>query len=71
MARLKEAVGIAEVEIREIDGDQAKKEIAAFFAAHDGETIFPSDVSADLRLDYDLVCQLIEQLEAEGSVGKI
>lgn len=56
------------VEIREIPSDQAKEEIRAFFKAHDGEAIYPSDVMEALSLDYDLVYEICEELEKEGAV---
>jgi len=56
------------LEIREIPRDQAKEEIRAFFKAHDGETIYPSDVMEALSLDYDLVYEICEELEKEGMV---
>jgi len=56
------------LEIREIPRDQAKEEIRAFFKAHDGEAIYPSDVMEALSLDYDLVYEICEELEKEGMV---
>jgi hypothetical protein len=56
------------MEIREIPRDQAKEEVRAFFKAHDGEAIYPSDVMEALSLDYDLVYEICEELEKEGKI---
>ena len=55
---------------RKVTKTQGKREITNYFDEHDGETVFPSDVSAALNLDYGLVLDLIEQLESEGQVAK-
>ena len=49
---------------------RGNREIKAYFAAHDGETIYPSDVADEVRLDYHFVCDLIRELETEGQVAK-
>ncbi|MBM4275932.1 MAG: hypothetical protein FJ134_15955 [Deltaproteobacteria bacterium] len=56
------------LEIREIPREQAKKEVRAFFEAHHGKAIYPSDVMEALALDYDLVYEICEELEKEGAV---
>jgi len=56
------------LEIREIPREQAKEEVRAFFKAHHGEAIYPSDVMEALCLDYDLVYEICEELEKEGMV---
>ena len=56
------------LEIREIPREQAKEEVRAFFKAHHGEAIYPSDVMEALSLDYDLVYEICEELEKEGMV---
>jgi|WetSurMetagenome_2_1015567.scaffolds.fasta_scaffold425457_3 DUF971 family protein len=65
-----EATNSAEkiLEIREISREQAKEEIRAFFKAHHGESIYPSDVMEALALDYDIVYEICEELEKEGAV---
>jgi len=56
------------LEIREIPREQAKEEVRAFFKAHHGEAIYPSDVMEALSLDYDLVYEICEELEKEGNI---
>ena len=56
------------LEIREIPREQAKEDIRAFFKAHHGEAIYPSDVMEALSLDYDLVYEICEELEQEGKI---
>ena len=56
------------LEIREIPREQAKEEVRAFFKAHHGEAIYPSDVMEALSLDYDLVYEICEELEQEGKI---
>ena len=56
------------LEIREIPRKQAKEEVRAFFKAHHGEAIYPSDVMEALSLDYDLVYEICEELEKEGNI---
>lgn len=56
------------LEIREIPREQAKEEVRAFFKAHHGETIYPSDVMEALSLDYDLVYEICEELEQEEKI---
>ena len=56
------------LKIREIPREQAKEEVRAFFKAHHGETIYPSDVMEALSLDYDLVYEICEELEQEGKI---
>lgn len=70
VAELRTAVGLEEPEIRSISPVQGKKEIKAYFEKHDGETVFPSDVAEALALDYDLVVELVNELETKGQIGK-
>lgn len=70
VAELRNAVGLASPEVREISRAQAIKEIKSYFEQHDGETLFPSDLSEALDLDYDLVVELIDKLETKGQIAK-
>ena len=70
VAELRDVVGLKEPEIRSVSRAQAKKEIKAYFEKHDGETVFPSDVAEALTLDYDLVVELIDELETNGQIAK-
>jgi len=56
------------LEIREIPREQAKKEIKAYFEAHHGQNIYPSDLMDALRLDYNLVWELCNELEKEEKI---
>ena len=53
---------------REIPKAQEKKEILEYFESHDGETIYPSDLAEELRIDYDVVCSVIDALAADGEI---
>ena len=54
------------LKIREIPREQAKEEVRAFFKAHHGEAIYPSDVMEALSLDYDLVYEICEEFGKGG-----
>ena len=70
LAELREVVGLKEPEIRSVSRSQAKKEIKAYFEKNDGETVFPSDVAEALALDYDVVVDLVDELETKGQIAK-
>lgn len=70
MADLRYHLGLDRPEPRTLTKPQARREIAGYFEAHPDQKIYPSDVAADLNLDYDLVLDTIEQLEDEGQVAK-
>jgi len=48
----------------DIDYDTAKKEVMGYF--QERGKAYPSDVEEDLELDYELVCQIVEELKREG-----
>lgn len=50
--------------------DNSKSMVRKYFAEHDGEVIFPSDVADALNLRYDIVEAAIAALETEGKVAK-
>lgn len=54
---------------REITNQKAKTEIAAYFLSHDGEDLYPSDISRALSLPYDQVSAMMDELVAEGKIG--
>ena len=70
VAELREAVGLDRPAPRKVSKTQAKREIRAHFAQHDGQVVYPSDIAEDLNLDYDLVSVAINELEKEGRVSK-
>lgn len=52
--------------VRDVTREQAKAEIADLLRAQ-GQG-FPSDISENLQLDYDLVVEVISELQQEGCV---
>ncbi len=52
------------IKYRDLDYEAAKKEVAGYFQSR-GEA-YPSNASEDLELDYDLVCEITEELRREG-----
>jgi hypothetical protein len=50
--------------IREVDYDIAKKEVRGYFLER--SEAYPSDIEEDLKLDYKLICQIVEELKKEG-----
>ena len=57
------------IKYRDLDYETAKKEVRGYFEAR-GEA-YPSDASADLEIDYDLVCQITDELQREGRLEAI
>src|SRR5512136_3145112 len=57
------------IEYRDVDYETAKKEVAGYFEMK-GEA-YASDASTDLQLDYQLVCDIMEDLEKEGKMESI
>ncbi|MBN1322676.1 MAG: hypothetical protein JW986_01565 [Methanotrichaceae archaeon] len=52
------------IRYRDVDYETAKKEVAGYFQSR-GEA-YPSDASEDLELEYDLVCQIADELRRMG-----
>ncbi|MFQ6056415.1 MAG: hypothetical protein ACE5KT_04610 [Methanosarcinales archaeon] len=61
--------GIEIIELRDVDRETAKKEILDYYKKN--ERAYPSDVADDLRLDWDLVWEITEELEKEGQLEVI
>ena len=55
---------IKTIKYLDLDYDTAKKEVMGYFLER-GEA-YPSEVEEDLELDYELVCQIVEELKREG-----
>lgn len=53
----------------EVSLEMAKREVAAVLQASEQE-IYPSEISEQTRIPYELVEQALAELEAEGSVEK-
>ncbi len=57
------------IKIRDIDYDTAKKEILGYYKNY--AEAYDYDVADDLELDYEFVCQVLEELEREGRLGLV
>lgn len=57
------------IEYRDIDYETAKKEVAGYFKLK-GEA-YASDASTDLQLDYELVCDIMGDLQKEGKLENV
>lgn len=57
------------IEYRDVDYETAKKEVAGYFEMK-GEA-YASDASIDLQLDYELVCDIMDDLEKEGKMENV
>ncbi len=53
------------VPLREIPRDNAKKEIAEYIQRAKGRKVYISELAEELRLDIELIMEIIEELEAE------
>ena len=65
----KKLAAIKVIQCRDLDYETAKKEVAGYFQMK-GEA-YASDASADLELDYDLVCRIMDDLEKEGKMEAV
>ncbi len=52
---------------RDISKDKAREEISAFLETA-GVEMYPSDISEKLKIDYDLVTEILDDLRAQGKV---
>lgn len=69
--RIAELQGDAEpFALKTMSANELKKAIKAFFERHHGETIYPSDVSDELGVDYERVARVIDQLEKDGQIER-
>lgn len=53
--------------LREITAEDARTEIVDLFAT--GETLYYSDISERLRIDFDMVVDICRELQQEGAIG--
>ena len=67
MARLEEGSEEKVIVLREITAEEAKAEIIELFAT--GETLYYSDISERLRIDFDMVVDICRELQQEGAIG--
>jgi hypothetical protein len=63
---LREQMADATLVIRDVPREDAKREVAGYLK--DQGRAFPSDISDALRLDYDLVVDILTELQREGRV---
>jgi len=59
-----ELAAIKTIKYRDLYYDRAKKEFMGYF--QERSEAYPSEVEEDLELDYELVCQIVEELKKEG-----
>ena len=57
------------IELREVSYEVAKSDVEEYFKSK-GEA-YPSGASADLNLDYKLVCKITDELQREGRLEVI
>lgn len=53
------------VPLRELPRDDAKKEIAEYIRRAGGRKVYISELAEELRLDIELIMEIMEELEAE------
>lgn len=56
------------VVVREITKDKAKEEIIEYFKEHPNRDIFPTDLNIELKIPYDLVVEILDDLEDENLI---
>ncbi len=71
---LREAVreklkAIKVIKVRNVNYDTAKKEVLGYYQAY--SEAYDYQVADDLELDYELVCQIVDELQEEGRLGAI
>ena len=71
---LREAVreklrAIKVIKVRDIDYNVAKKEVLGYYREY--SEAYDYEVADDLELDYELVCQIVDELEKEGRLGAV
>jgi len=57
------------IKVRDIDYNTAKKEVLGYYQSY--HEAYDYEVSEDLEIDYELVCEITEELEREGRLGVI
>jgi hypothetical protein len=63
----KEQVENKVIIIEEISREEAKTRIIQFFKENDGD-FYPSDITQKLHIDYDMVWDILGELENEGMI---
>lgn len=57
------------IKIRDLDYDKAKQEVLGYYKKY--SEAYDFEVADDLELDYELVCKITDELEAEGRLSVI
>ena len=55
------------IKVREVDYKTAKKEVLGYYKEY--KESYDYHVAEDLELDYELVAQIVDELEKEGRLG--
>ncbi|MGB8840857.1 MAG: hypothetical protein WCC64_07275 [Aliidongia sp.] len=55
----------------DVSDEHLKQEIKQHFVDHDGETLYPSDISDALNVDYDRVEKLIGEMAEDGKIKRV
>jgi Arc/MetJ-type ribon-helix-helix transcriptional regulator len=55
------------IKLRDIDYELAKREILGYYRSY--KEAYDYEVAHDLELDYELVCEITDELEREGRLG--
>ena len=55
------------IKYRNVDYETAKKEVMGYFQER-GEA-YASEIEEDLELDYELICQIADELKREGRLA--
>lgn len=56
------------IELREVTHAQAKQEIIEYFKSHHGENIYSYQITEALKIEIDLVDEILEELEKESQI---
>ncbi|MGC9517440.1 MAG: hypothetical protein ACP5C3_07075 [Methanomicrobiales archaeon] len=57
------------IKVRDIDYNTAKNEVLGYYQSY--QEAYDYEVAQDLEIDYELVCEITEELEREGRLGII
>jgi lipoate-protein ligase A len=56
------------IELKEISHAEAKQEIIEYFKAHHGESVYSYQITEALKIEMDLVEEILEELEKERQI---
>lgn len=66
MAVREKLEAIKVIDVRDVEKEKAKKEIIGYLK--ENQKAYPSDIADALRLDFDLVIEIVKELVKEGRV---